>query len=71
MKRSEAAIEGIGSKRQARLGPFATTEGGLLGLHRGSRSQSALRRLVALWHPSQINPQLAALDAGRLHRIRP
>ena len=60
MKRSEATVEGIGSK-QARLGPSLR-----VGFWACTVVAVAvvLRRLVALGHPSQINPQLATLDAA-------
>ena len=62
MKRSEAAVEGMASERQARLGPTLSLKVGLWACTVVGVAV-VLRRLVALGHPSQINPQLAALDA--------
>jgi hypothetical protein len=63
MKRSGATVEGIGSKRQARLGPPGSLKVGFWACTMVAVAV-VLRRLVALGHPSQINPQLAALDAA-------
>jgi hypothetical protein len=63
MKRSEAAAEGIGSERQARLRPSLALKAGFWACTVLAVAV-VLRRLVALGYPSQINPRLVTLDAA-------
>lgn len=63
MKRSDAMVEGMRSDRETILEPSLSLKIGFWACIVIAIAV-VLRRLVALGHPSQINPQMATLDAA-------